>query len=65
MTFWWTTQLGLLPATMIFVYAGTQIPSLATIADRGVLVMLDAKLIIALIASAVITAVFRRGIHFG
>jgi len=65
MTFWWTTQFGLLPATMIFVYAGTQIPSLATIGDRGVLALLDAKLIIALIAPAILTAVFRRMIRFG
>jgi len=65
MTFWWTTQFGLLPATMIFVYAGTQIPSLATIADRGVLALLDAKLIIALLAPAILTAVFRRMIRFG
>jgi len=62
-TFWWTTQVGLLPATMIFVYAGTQIPSLATIADRGVLALLDARLLIALIAPAILTPVVRRMIR--
>jgi len=59
-TFWWTTQLGLLPATMIFVYAGTQIPSLAMIVDRGAYALLDAKLLIALIAPAILTPMVRR-----
>ena len=59
-TFWWTTQVGLLPATMIFVYAGTQIPSLATIADRGVFALLDARLLVALIAPAILMPVVRR-----
>lgn len=62
-TFWWTTQVGLLPATMIFVYAGTQIPSLATIADRGVIALLDARLLIALIAPAILMPLFRHMIR--
>jgi len=62
-TFWWTTQLGLLPATMIFVYAGTQIPSLATIADRGAFALLDARLLIALVAPAILTPMVRRMIR--
>jgi len=62
-TFWWTTQIGLLPATMIFVYAGTQIPSLATIADRGVLALLDARLLIALTAPAILMPLVRRMIR--
>jgi len=64
-TFWWTTQVGLLPATMIFVYAGTQIPSLATIAERGVFALLDARLLIALIAPAILTPLVRRMIRNG
>jgi len=59
-TFWWTTQLGILPATMIFVYAGTQIPSLAMIVDRGAYALLDAKLLIALIVPAILTPMVRR-----
>jgi uncharacterized membrane protein YdjX (TVP38/TMEM64 family) len=59
-TFWWTTQLGLLPATMVFVYAGTQIPSLAMIAERGVWALLDAKLLVALIAPSILTVLVRQ-----
>jgi uncharacterized membrane protein YdjX (TVP38/TMEM64 family) len=32
-TFWWVSQLGMLPATMVFVYAGSTIPSLDQLAD--------------------------------
>jgi len=60
MTFWWTTQLRFLLATMIFVFAGTQVPSLATIADRVALTLLDARLIVAIIAPAILTLVVRR-----
>jgi uncharacterized membrane protein YdjX (TVP38/TMEM64 family) len=59
-TFWWTTQLGLLPANMAFVYVGTQIPSLATIAERGIWALLDARLLVALIAPSILTVVLRQ-----
>ncbi len=59
-TFWWTTQLGLLPATMIFVYAGTQIPSLAKIAERGIWALFDAKLLVALMAPSILTVLVRQ-----
>ncbi len=53
-TFWWTTQLGLLPGTMVFVFAGTRIPTLSTIVDKGVLSLLDVSLVLALIATALL-----------
>lgn len=34
-TFWWVSQLGMLPATCLFVYAGASVPDLQTLADRG------------------------------
>ena len=51
-TFWWTTQLGLLPGTMVFVFAGTRIPSLAIIAERGVAAIFDPLLFLVLILTA-------------
>lgn len=53
-TFWWTTQLGLLPGTMIFVFAGTRIPSLSTIRERGVFGLLDYPLLAALATTAIL-----------
>lgn len=35
-TFWWVSQLGMLPGTCVFVFAGHQVPSLAELQDRGV-----------------------------
>lgn len=59
-TFWWTTQLGLLPATMIFVYAGTRLPSLASMAEQGVFSLLDSHLILALLAAPALTWLVRQ-----
>ena len=52
-TFWWTTQLGLLPSTMIFVFAGTRLPTLASVASGGVWAVLDPWLMAALAVTAV------------
>lgn len=35
-TFWWVSQLGMFPATVVFVYAGASVPDLQTLADQGV-----------------------------
>lgn len=53
-TFWWTTQLGLLPGTMIFVFAGTRIPSLSIIAESGITALLDGPLIVMLAATVLV-----------
>lgn len=34
-TFWWVSQLGMLPATGLFVYAGASVPNLEQLAARG------------------------------
>jgi uncharacterized membrane protein YdjX (TVP38/TMEM64 family) len=34
-TFWWVSQLGMLPGTIAFVYAGSTIPSLNTLVEKG------------------------------
>jgi len=35
-TFWWVSQLGMLAGTAVFVYAGSGVPSLQTLADEGI-----------------------------
>jgi uncharacterized membrane protein YdjX (TVP38/TMEM64 family) len=47
-TFWWVSQLGMLPATLIYVYAGSIAPDLQTLADRGVAGLPVGKIAIAL-----------------
>jgi uncharacterized membrane protein YdjX (TVP38/TMEM64 family) len=34
-TFWWISQLGMLPGTIVYVYVGSVIPSLRVLADQG------------------------------
>ena len=35
-TFWWVSQIGMLVGTAVFVYAGSSVPNLTTLADKGV-----------------------------
>ena len=60
-TFAWTTLVGILPGTMVFVFVGSRIPTLDQIANKGVLELLD-PLMFALLAAAV---AFPSLIHFG
>ena len=34
-TFWWVSQVGMLPGTAVYVYAGSQFPDLKTLAEDG------------------------------
>lgn len=40
-TFWWVSQLGMLPGTAVYVYAGSAVPKLQDLADKGVLAILS------------------------
>lgn len=35
-TFWWVSQIGMLPGTAVYVYAGSRVPDLQTLADKGI-----------------------------
>ncbi|MEP3477755.1 MAG: TVP38/TMEM64 family protein [Fuerstiella sp.] len=48
-TFWWVSQLGMLPATTLLVYAGSQFPDLKTVAENGSAQMFSPQLIAAFI----------------
>ncbi|MDA1232741.1 MAG: VTT domain-containing protein [Planctomycetota bacterium] len=58
-TFWWTTQLGLLPSTMIFVCAGSRVPALSVVAEKGPIALLDGPLIAALLATSMLPFLLR------
>ncbi len=47
-TFWWTTQIGLLPGNIVFVYAGTRLPTLEQLVVAGPIGLLDGPMIVAL-----------------
>lgn len=48
-TYWWVSQLGMLAGTMVYVYAGASVPSLAELAERGMGGILSPQLIIAFV----------------
>lgn len=58
-TFWWTTQLGLLPGTVVFVFAGTRLPTLGELVRQGPLRLLDPWLIGALALTALFPVLIR------
>ena len=47
-TFWWVSQLGMLPGTIVFVLAGATAPSLKTVASKGLGSLIDWRLALAL-----------------
>jgi len=49
-TFWWVSQLGMLPGTVVYVSAGASVPSLQVLAERGVGGVLSPQLFAAFIA---------------
>jgi uncharacterized membrane protein YdjX (TVP38/TMEM64 family) len=59
-TFWWVSQLGMLPGTMAYVYAGSSVPSLQSLAENGVGSVLSPQLLIAFAIIGVLPLVMRR-----
>ena len=45
-SFWWTSQLGMLPGNCICVYAGAQLPGLARLQSEGIASVLSPELLI-------------------
>lgn len=48
-TFWWVSQMGMLPGTAVYVYAGSRFPSLQKLADEGAGGILTPQIIIAFV----------------
>ena len=48
-TFWWVSQLGMLPGTVVFVYAGSSFPRLNDLAENGLQGILNFKIIAAFV----------------
>lgn len=59
-TFWWTTQLGLLPGNIVFVFAGTRLPGLDILVKQGPLSLLDGPLIAALATTVLLPWISRK-----
>jgi len=62
-TFWWTTQCGLLPGNLVFVYAGTRLPTLEELIAVGPLGLLDGPMIAALTGTMFLPWLARKAIR--
>lgn len=58
-TFWWVSQLGMLPGTCVFIFAGASAPSLAEIDRLGIRSLLSPQLIVALTLLGVLPLAIR------
>jgi len=48
-TYWWVSQIGMFAGTCVFIYAGSQFPSLRVLAERGAAGILNPQILIAFI----------------
>jgi uncharacterized membrane protein YdjX (TVP38/TMEM64 family) len=62
-TFWWTTQLGLLPGNIVFVFAGTRLPTLQELIQSGPLGVLDVPMLLALLSTVFVPWMVRKVFH--
>ncbi len=59
-TFWWVSQVGMLPGTAAFVWAGSSVPNLQTLADQGLQGILSPKLVAAFVVLGLLPLVVRK-----
>lgn len=57
-TFWWVSQLGMLPGTVVYVYAGSSVPSLQTLADKGLSAVFTPGQLTQIVVAFVVLGVF-------
>lgn len=59
-TFWWVSQLGMLPGTVAYVYAGSTVPSLQQLAEQGASSIVSWQLIVAFVILGCLPLVIKR-----
>jgi uncharacterized membrane protein YdjX (TVP38/TMEM64 family) len=59
-TFWWVSQLGMLPGTAAYVYAGSTVPSLKRLAEEGVRQVISWQLLLAFAMLGLLPLVIKR-----
>jgi len=59
-TFWWVSQLGMLPGTCVYVYAGSSVSSLETLRDNGVSGLVTWQLLLAFTLLGLFPLIVRR-----
>ena len=63
-TFWWVSQIGMLPGTAAYVYAGSTVPSLKKLAEEGVGSVLSWQLVVAFVVIGILPLAIKRMVTF-
>ena len=58
-TFWWTTQLGMLPATSLYVYTGAHLPTMEQLKEQGIFGIVTPPIIAVFVLLAAVPLVVR------
>ena len=61
-TYWWVSQIGMIPATAVYVYAGSTFPSLSAIAENGVSGILKPQLLVAFALLGLFPIIVKKGL---
>ena len=62
-TYWWVSQIGMLPGTFVYVFAGSSIPDLETLADKGAGGVLSWNLLIAFALLGIFPLIVKKLVH--
>ena len=63
-TFWWVSQLGMLAGTAVYVYAGSSVPNLQTLADQGINAVFTPSQLTQIVVAFVLLGVFPLIVRF-
>ncbi|MCC7338754.1 MAG: TVP38/TMEM64 family protein [Pirellulaceae bacterium] len=61
-TFWWVSQLGMLPGTAAYVYAGSTVPSLQSLANDGVGGILSWQMLLAFAIMGILPLAIKKAV---
>jgi uncharacterized membrane protein YdjX (TVP38/TMEM64 family) len=57
-TYWWVSQVGMLPGTALYVYAGSSVPSLRQLADQGLAAVFGPEQVVRLTIALALLGLF-------
>jgi len=57
-TYWWVSQLGMFPATVVYVYAGSSLPDLKTFAEEGINAVLSPRQLTQIVVAFILLGIF-------
>ena len=65
LTFWWVSQVGMLVGTLVYVYAGSIVPSLSDLAEKGIKAAFSPTQVIQIIAAFVLIGILPLAARWG